>query len=233
MIKLENITKEYITDAGPVKALNGIDLLIPDGEIIAITGQSGSGKSSLMNIIGCLDSPTSGRYFIDTANIGDLSDFQLSRLRGKIFGFIFQSYNLLPRLTALEQVELPLIYQKDPNRKKRAAIALTMLGLAERIYHTPNQLSGGEQQRVAIARSIVINPKIILADEPTGALDTKTSTEVMDILIKLAKEQGITIVLVTHEPHIASLAERQIKMSDGNITEDSYIKNNIEIEKFA
>ncbi|MAR14189.1 MAG: ABC transporter ATP-binding protein [Dehalococcoidia bacterium] len=226
MIKLENITKEYITDAGPVKALNGIDLLIPDGEIIAITGQSGSGKSSLMNIIGCLDSPTSGRYFIDTANIGDLSDFQLSRLRGKIFGFIFQSYNLLPRLTALEQVELPLIYQKDPNRKKRAAIALTMLGLAERIYHTPNQLSGGEQQRVAIARSIVINPKIILADEPTGALDTKTSTEVMDILIKLAKEQGITIVLVTHEPHIASLAERQIKMSDGNITEDSYIKNN-------
>ena len=226
MIKLENITKEYITDAGPVKALNGIDLLIPDGEIIAITGQSGSGKSSLMNIIGCLDSPTSGEYFIDTANIGELSDFQLSRLRGKIFGFIFQSYNLLPRLTALEQVELPLIYQKDPNRKKRAAMALAMLGLAERIYHTPNQLSGGEQQRVAIARSIVINPKIILADEPTGALDTKTSTEVMDVLIKLAKEQGITIVLVTHEPHIASLAERQIKMSDGNITEDSYIKNN-------
>ena len=141
-------------------------------------------------------------------------------------GFIFQSYNLLPRLTALEQVELPLIYQKDPNRRIKAATALAMLGLAERIYHTPNQLSGGEQQRVAIARSIVINPKIILADEPTGALDTKTSTEVMDILIKLAKEQGITIVLVTHEPHIASLAERQIKMSDGNITEDSYTKNN-------
>ena len=226
MIKLENITKEYITDAGPVKALNGIDLSIPDGEIIAITGQSGSGKSSLMNVIGCLDSPTSGRYFIDTADIGSLSDFQLSRLRGKIFGFIFQSYNLLPRLTALEQVELPLIYQKDPNRRIKAATALAMLGLAERIYHTPNQLSGGEQQRVAIARSIVINPKIILADEPPAALDTKTSTEVMDILIKLAKEQGITIVLVTHEPHIASLAERQIKMSDGNITEDSYTKNN-------
>ena len=226
MIKLENITKEYITDAGPVKALNGIDLLIPDGEIIAITGQSGSGKSSLMNVIGCLDTPTFGKYFIDTADISLLSDFQLSRLRGKIFGFIFQSYNLLPRLTALEQVELPLIYQKDPNRRKKAATALAMLGLAERIYHTPNQLSGGEQQRVAIARSIVINPKIILADEPTGALDTKTSSEVMDILIKLAKEQGITIVLVTHEPHIASLAERQIKMSDGNITEDLYTKNN-------
>ena len=226
MIKLENITKEYITDAGTVKALNGINLSIPDGEIIAITGQSGSGKSSLMNIIGCLDTPTSGKYFIDTADISLLSDFQLSRLRGKIFGFIFQSYNLLPRLTALEQVELPLIYQKDPNRRKKAATALAMLGLAERIYHTPNQLSGGEQQRVAIARSIVINPKIILADEPTGALDTKTSSEVMDILIKLAKEQGITIVLVTHEPHIASLAERQIKMSDGNITEDSYTKNN-------
>ena len=226
MIKLENITKEYITDAGTVKALNGINLSIPDGEIIAITGQSGSGKSSLMNIIGCLDTPTSGKYFIDTADISLLSDFQLSRLRGKIFGFIFQSYNLLPRLTALEQVELPLIYQKDPNRRKKAATALAMLGLAERIYHTPNQLSGGEQQRVAIARSIVINPKIILADEPTGALDTKTSSEVMDILIKLAKEQGITIVLVTHEPHIASLAERQIKMSDGNITEDLYTKNN-------
>ena len=226
MIKLENITKEYITDAGKVKALNGINLSIPDGEIIAITGQSGSGKSSLMNVIGCLDTPTFGKYFIDTADISLLSDFQLSRLRGKIFGFIFQSYNLLPRLTALEQVELPLIYQKDPNRRKKAATALAMLGLAERIYHTPNQLSGGEQQRVAIARSIVINPKIILADEPTGALDTKTSSEVMDILIKLAKEQGITIVLVTHEPHIASLAERQIKMSDGNITEDLYTKNN-------
>ncbi|MBS97009.1 MAG: ABC transporter ATP-binding protein [SAR202 cluster bacterium] len=226
MIKLENITKEYITDAGKVKALNGINLSIPDGEIIAITGQSGSGKSSLMNVIGCLDTPTSGKYYIDTADISLLSDFQLSRLRGKIFGFIFQSYNLLPRLTALEQVELPLIYQKDSNRRKKAATALAMLGLAERIYHTPNQLSGGEQQRVAIARSIVINPKIILADEPTGALDTKTSSEVMDILIKLAKEQGITIVLVTHEPHIASLAERQIKMSDGNITEDLYTKNN-------
>ena len=226
MIKLENITKEYITDAGKVKALNGINLSIPDGEIIAITGQSGSGKSSLMNVIGCLDTPTFGKYFIDTADISLLSDFQLSRLRGKIFGFIFQSYNLLPRLTALEQVELPLIYQKDPNRRKKAATALAMLGLAERIYHTPNQLSGGEQQRVAIARSIVINPKIILADEPTGALDTKTSSEVMDILIKLAKEQGITIVLVTHEPHIASLAELQIKMSDGNITEDLYTKNN-------
>ena len=226
MIKLENITKEYITDAGKVKALNGINLSIPDGEIIAITGQSGSGKSSLMNVIGCLDTPTFGKYFIDTADISLLSDFQLSRLRGKIFGFIFQSYNLLPRLTALEQVELPLIYQKDPNRRKKAATALAMLGLAERIYHTPNQLSGGEQQRVAIARSIVINPRIILADEPTGALDTKTSSEVMDILIKLAKEQGITIVLVTHEPHIASLAERQIKMSDGNITEDLYTKNN-------
>ena len=226
MIKLENITKEYITDAGKVKALNGINLSIPDGEIIAITGQSGSGKSSLMNVIGCLDTPTSGKYYIDTADISLLSDFQLSRLRGKIFGFIFQSYNLLPRLTALEQVELPLIYQKDSNRRKKAATALAMLGLAERIYHPPNQLSGGEQQRVAIARSIVINPKIILADEPTGALDTKTSSEVMDILIKLAKEQGITIVLVTHEPHIASLAERQIKMSDGNITEDLYTKNN-------
>ena len=226
MIKLENITKEYITDAGKVKALNGINLSIPDGEIIAITGQSGSGKSSLMNVIGCLDTPTFGKYFIDTADISLLSDFQLSRLRGKIFGFIFQSYNLLPRLTALEQVELPLIYQKDPNRRKKAATALAMLGLAERIYHTPNQLSGGEQQRVAIARSIVINPKIILADETTGALDTKTSSEVMDILIKLAKEQGITIVLVTHEPHIASLAERQIKMSAGIITEDLYTKNN-------
>jgi putative ABC transport system ATP-binding protein len=225
MIKLENITKEYITEAGAVKALNGIDLLIPDGEIIAITGQSGSGKSSLMNIIGCLDSPTSGKYFIDTADIRQLSDFQLSRLRGKIFGFIFQSYNLLPRLTALEQVELPLIYQKDPNRRRKAATALAMLGLSERIYHMPNQLSGGEQQRVAIARSIVINPKIILADEPTGALDTKTSTEVMNILLKLAKEQGITIVLVTHESHIASLAERQIRMADGNITGDSYTTN--------
>jgi putative ABC transport system ATP-binding protein len=225
MIKLENITKEYITEAGAVKALNGIYLLIPDGEIIAITGQSGSGKSSLMNIIGCLDSPTSGKYFIDTADIKQLSDFQLSRLRGKIFGFIFQSYNLLPRLTALEQVELPLIYQKDPNRRRKAATALAMLGLSERIYHMPNQLSGGEQQRVAIARSIVINPKIILADEPTGALDTKTSTEVMNILLKLAKEQGITIVLVTHESHIASLAERQIRMADGNITGDSYTTN--------
>ena len=216
MIKLENITKEYITDAGKVKALNGINLSIPDGEIIAITGQSGSGKSSLMNVIGCLDTPTFGKYFIDTADISLLSDFQLSRLRGKIFGFIFQSYNLLPRLTALEQVELPLIYQKDPNRRKKAATALAMLGLAERIYHTPNQLSGGEQQRVAIARALITEPDLILADEPTGSLDRKTSNEIFALFSKI-KSKNRAILYATHNRELSSRADYELNILDGNV----------------
>ena len=181
MINLNGISKSYETEAGAVSALVDINLSINESEFISIMGQSGSGKSTLMNIIGCVDRPSKGNYLIDNIDVGKLSDSNRSRLRGKLFGFVFQSYNLLPRLSALEQVELPLLYQQNVNRKERALKALINMGLSDRIHHTPNQLSGGEQQRVAIARSLVVNPKIILADEPTGALDTKTGLEVMRI----------------------------------------------------
>jgi len=184
-------------------------------------GQSGSGKSTLMNIIGCVDRPSKGQYLINNIDIGTLSDSNRSRLRGKLFGFVFQSYNLLPRLSALEQVELPLLYQQSDNRKERALNALTSMGLRNRIYHMPNQLSGGEQQRVAIARSLVVNPKIILADEPTGALDTKTGLEVMRIFSELVQKQGISVIIITHETNIAEQTNRMIRVSDGRIIEDT------------
>ena len=183
-------------------------------------GQSGSGKTTLMNILGCLDNPTSGEYNIYKSNIASLDDDQRSVLRGKLFGFVFQSYNLLPRLTAVEQVELPLIYQNVENRKEKALKALDMVGLIDRVDFKPSQLSGGQQQRVSIARSLVVEPKVVLADEPTGALDNATGAEVMGTLKNLVKKEGITVIIVTHESEIADYTERTISINDGKIIKD-------------
>ncbi len=220
MIRLEGIEKVYRTEAGEVRALDGVSLYIRAGEFIAIMGASGSGKSTMMNIIGLLDDPTAGRYFLDDSDVSRLDDDTRSRLRGRLFGFVFQSYNLVPRMTAIEQVELPLLYQRRPNRRQLALEALDRVGLADRADHHPNQLSGGQQQRVAIARSLVVHPHVILADEPTGALDTRTSEEVMGIFAGLAREQEITVVVVTHEQNIADFTERTVRMRDGLIVAD-------------
>jgi len=220
LIELRRVSKAYETGAGPVHALNEVDLKIDSGEFLSIMGQSGSGKSTLMNILGCLDRPTKGQYLLGDLDVANLSDKSRSALRGRWFGFIFQNYNLLPRLSALEQVELPLLYNNVPDRRRRATDALEQLGLADRIHHRPNQLSGGQQQRVAIARSLVANPNVVLADEPTGALDTDTGNEIMGILSDLVKDRRITLVVVTHEPHIANWSNRSILMRDGLIIED-------------
>ena len=227
MIELNSVSKAYETGAGPVHALNKVNLKIESGEFLTIMGQSGSGKSTLMNILGCLDRPTDGQYLLGDLDVARLSDKSRSALRGRWFGFIFQNYNLLPRLSALEQVELPLLYNKVADRRRRAKEALERLGLADRIHHRSNQLSGGQQQRVAIARSLVANPQVILADEPTGALDTDTGNEIMGILSDLVKERRITLVVVTHEPHIANWSNRSIHMRDGLIIEDSVIDSSM------
>ena len=220
MIELRGVSKAYWTGAGPVHALNMLNLKIESGEFVSIMGQSGSGKSTLMNILGCLDRPTEGQYLLGELDVANLSDKSRSALRGRWFGFIFQNYNLLPRLSALEQVELPLLYNQVSNRKQRASEALDQLGLSDRLHHRPDQLSGGKQQRVAIARSLVVNPQVILADEPTGALDTDTGNEIMEILSDLVEDRRITVVVVTHEPHIADWSKRSILMRDGLILDD-------------
>ena len=220
MIELRGVSKAYLTGAGPVHALNKLDLKIESGEFVSIMGQSGCGKSTLMNIIGCLDRPTDGQYILGDLDVASLPDKSRSALRGRWFGFIFQNYNLLPRLSALEQVELPLLYNQVGNRKQRASEALDQRGLADRLHHRPDQLSGGQQQRVAIARSLVVNPQVILADEPTGALDTDTGNEIMELLSDLVEERRITVVVVTHEPSIADWSTRSILMRDGLILDD-------------
>ena len=220
MIELRGVSKAYWTGAGPVHALNQVDLKIESGEFVSIMGQSGSGKSTLMNILGCLDRPTEGQYLLKDLDVANLPDKSRSALRGRWFGFIFQNYNLLPRLSALEQVELPLLYNQVPNRRQRASEALDQLGLADRLHHRPDQLSGGQQQRVAIARSLVVEPQVILADEPTGALDTDTGNEIMELLSGLVEDRKITVVLVTHESHIADWSKRSILMRDGLILDD-------------
>jgi putative ABC transport system ATP-binding protein len=216
MLELENITKVYKAGQTEVPALRGISCRIESGEMVSIIGPSGSGKSTLMNIIGCLDKPTSGRYLLDGTEVSELNDNQLAEIRNKKIGFIFQSFNLLSRTTALANVELPLIYSGASNRRQRALQVLESVGLAHRVTHRPSELAGGEQQRVAIARALVNNPALILADEPTGNLDTRTSQEIMSIFKKL-NEQGMTIVLVTHEPDIAAYTQRTIKLRDGQI----------------
>jgi len=216
MIELNNITKVYKTGRTEIPALRGINCRIEPGEMVSITGPSGSGKSTLMNIIGCLDKPTSGQYRLEGIEVNKLNDNELAEIRNKKIGFVFQSFNLLSRTTALANVELPLIYGGSGNRRQRALQVLESVGLAHRAKHRPSELAGGEQQRVAIARALISNPSLILADEPTGNLDTQTSKEIMLLFQKLNK-QGITIVLVTHEPDIAAYTQRTIKIRDGQI----------------
>ena len=221
MIRLRGIIKVYRAGDVPVPALQGIDLDIERGEFLAIVGASGSGKSTLMHILGCLDRPSRGSYELEGHDVRRMNEAQLARVRSRRIGFVFQSYNLLSRLPAIAQVELPLIYRGANHRRRLAARALAEVGLLDRARHRPTQLSGGEQQRVSIARALVTNPALILADEPTGALDTKTSAELMEMFVRLNAERGMTIVVVTHEAEIAAYTQRVIQLRDGRVVSDA------------
>jgi len=227
LIQCRELVKIYPLLGVEVHALRGVSLDINRGEMVAIMGASGSGKSTLMNILGCMDRQTSGSYHLDGVDVSTLKENELASLRNRKLGFVFQRYNLLPRATALYNVELPLFYAglSGPEVAKRAAAALEMVGLGSFTHHRPNQMSGGQQQRVAIARAMVNNPLVILADEPTGALDTASSVEIMSIFQKMHREQGVTVVIVTHEPDIAGYCERKVVMRDGNIISDEPVSN--------
>jgi putative ABC transport system ATP-binding protein len=220
VIDVRGVTKTYKMGDIEVNALRGVDVTIHEGECVSIMGPSGSGKSTLMNILGCLDQPSSGTYALDGVDVSRLSEGELARVRNKKIGFVFQSFNLLKRTSALRQVELPLIYAGDGGRVKRAKAALESVGLGSRLDHLPSELSGGQQQRVAIARALVNEPAMILADEPTGNLDSRSGTEVMQIFQRLNREQGITIVFVTHDPWIARHTDRIIMLRDGLVIAD-------------
>lgn len=223
LIRVVDMHKIYRMGDVEVPALRGINITIERGEFVAVMGSSGSGKSTFMNILGCLDRPTSGRYFLENMEVGSLSPDEWAYIRNKRIGFVFQGFNLLARTTALENVELPMMYNGLSSRERhaRAVEVLSLVGLKERLDHTPNRLSGGQQQRVAIARALVNQPSLILADEPTGNLDSATSKEIMTLLERLNAEQAITIVLVTHEPDIAEHAQRRIMFKDGVVVSDS------------
>lgn len=221
LIDLQKIIKDYQVGTQAVHALRGIDMKIGGGEYVAIMGPSGSGKSTLMNILGCLDTPTDGLYELNDNNVGELNDDQLAEIRNREIGFVFQTFNLLPRATALHNVELPLIYKGMPaaRRKEQAEYSLTRVGLGDRMHHRPNELSGGQRQRVAIARALVNDPSIILADEPTGNLDTRTGDEIMEIFEDL-HDDGNTIIMVTHEEYIAEHSDRIVRLRDGIVERD-------------
>jgi putative ABC transport system ATP-binding protein len=220
MLELEDVTKVYSTGAIEVRALDGVSLRIDEGEMVAIMGHSGSGKSTMMNIIGCLDVPTSGSYRLDGVDVTRLSDNKLAAIRNRKIGFVFQLFNLLPRTSAQRNVELPLVYAGEGNRAARARAALDQVGLGARAGHMPNELSGGQQQRVAIARALVTDPAMILADEPTGALDSVSTDDVMKLLVEL-NEAGRTVVIITHENDVAQFAGRVVQLSDGRIISDT------------
>ncbi len=227
VIRTQALTKTYVSGTNEVHALRGIDLAIGKGELVAIMGTSGSGKSTLMNLLGCLDSPTSGTYELDGVRVESLGRNDLAAIRNHKIGFVFQGFNLLPRTTALENVELPMLYDRSGKKRDTKALAkkaLERVGLGGRLDHQPSELSGGQQQRVAIARALVTDPALVLADEPTGNLDTRTTIEVMALFQEL-NDQGITIVLVTHEPEVAVYAKRIVEVRDGRIIRDEPVKN--------
>ena len=220
MIRLQDVSKIYRMGNVEVAALQGVSIFIEPGEMAAIMGPAGSGKSTMMNIIGCLDVPTSGSYTLEDEDVGGMSDDRLAEIRNSKIGFVFQTYNLLPRLSALANVELPLLYGSRRNRRQRALEALDRVGLADRVSHKPTELSGGQQQRVGIARALVKRPSILMADEPTGNLDSRSSEEILAILQRLNREEGMTVILVTHEAPIAARAQRVLSMLDGRVVSD-------------
>ena len=227
IIRVTDVSKVYELGEDTVYALDGISLEVREGEFVAIMGASGSGKSTLMNIIGCLDQPTSGTYELAGMDVSSMSDDELSDVRSRTLGFIFQNYNLLPRMRAVEQVMVPLIYQHGAQREARAIEALTRVGLGSRLHHRPTEMSGGQQQRVAIARALVANPSVLVADEPTGNLDSRVTGEILALLQQLNEEYGVTILMVTHEPDVAQSAKRIIQVGDGHVISDGLVENRL------
>ncbi len=224
MIKMQNVTKKYVLGNVVVEALRGVSFEVKRGEMVAIMGPSGSGKSTLMNILGCLDQQSDGIYNLDEVNMGGLNDNDLAEIRNKKIGFVFQTYNLLARTSALANVELPLIYNGATNRLERALASLERVGLSDRVKHKPKELSGGQQQRVSIARALITNPSIILADEPTGNLDSRTGEDIMNLFAELNEKDGITIVMVTHEREIGEYAHRIIHIRDGRVYDEEVLR---------